>query len=307
MNDTIVSKSPEETALEVAAAPVLDRLADSLGRITPQQRKAALYILDNPNDVGLSSIREIADAAAVKPNTLVRLARAVGFEGYEDFREPFREELRATQPSFPDRARWLQSIARGGRHGRLFSEMAASTIENIEALYSETSAEEIKAAADLIVEARTTYVLGVGVLHPLAHQFAYLMRMAIDSVVATPRDGSLPMDDIARAGPEDVLLAMTFEPYRREVVEAVGCAVEQGVTVIAVTDSRAAPIVPGAAQSFVIPIETPQFFMSPVAVTAFLEMLVAFVVADARPQVIANIEQFHERRHALGVYWREEG
>jgi hypothetical protein len=49
---------------------------------------------------------------AVKPNTLVRMARQVGFEGYEDFREPFREAIRRGTVSFPDRARWLQDSAR---------------------------------------------------------------------------------------------------------------------------------------------------------------------------------------------------
>ena len=76
-------------------------------------------------------------------------------------------------------------------------------------------------AGERIVTARTTYVLGVGISYALAHNFAYLARMALDTVVAVPRDGSLPIDDVARAGPEDTLLAMTFKPYRSEVVDAV--------------------------------------------------------------------------------------
>ncbi|MEM9104925.1 MAG: silent information regulator protein Sir2, partial [Pseudomonadota bacterium] len=75
-----------------SAAPqnVLHALAAELENLTPETRKAAAYVLENPNDVSVSSIREIAEAARVKPNTLVRMARSVGFEGYEDFREPFR-------------------------------------------------------------------------------------------------------------------------------------------------------------------------------------------------------------------------
>ena len=125
MNDMIVS--------DIAPEPALDRLAESLLEMSPQLRKAAQYVLDNPNDIGVSSIREIAEAAEVTPNTMVRMARAVGFGGYEELRRPFREALRAGRESFPDRARWLQSIARGGRHGRLFSDMAASTIPAAEA------------------------------------------------------------------------------------------------------------------------------------------------------------------------------
>lgn len=93
---------------------MLEDLATELEELTPELRKAASYVLENPNDVGVSSIREIADAAGVKPNTFVRMARSVGFEGYEDFRHPFREAIRSRGTDFPDRARWLQSLAKGG-------------------------------------------------------------------------------------------------------------------------------------------------------------------------------------------------
>ena len=298
-----------ETSVPLRAAdePALATLAAGFEHMSPQLRKAAQYVLDNPREVGLCSIREIAAGAGVKPNTLVRMARALGYEGYEDFRRPFRESLRAGRESFPDRARWLQSLGQGGRHARLFAQMATSTIENVEALYAEVSGGEVKEAADLIVGARTTWVLGVGVAHALAQNFAYLARMALDSVVAVPRGGSLPIDDIARAGAGDVLLAMTFAPYRTEVVEAVRVAREQGVDVIALSDARSSPICIGARHAFVLPVDTPQFFTSMVAAGALLETLMAFVVADAAPQVVERIERFHRRRHELGVYWRDGG
>jgi len=124
--------------------------------------------------------------------------------------------------------------------------------------------------------------------------------------MAIPREGSLPVDDIARLGPDDVLLAMTFKPYRSEVVEAVRSARDQGVAVIAVTDSRSAPIAIGAEHLFVLSTDTPQFFISMVPAAALLETIMAFVIADADPEVIANIERFHRRRHDLGVYWRSD-
>lgn len=285
---------------------VASRVLGALPAMSPQLRKAARYVLDNPNEVGVSSIREIAEAAEVTANSLVRMARAAGFEGYEDLRRPFREALRSGGESFPDRARWLQGLARGGRHTRLFGQMAGMTLENCEQLFSGTTAAEIKAAAERIVAARTTYVLGLGISYALAHNFAYLARMALDTVVAVPRDGGLPIDDLARVGPGDLVLAMTFKPYRSEVVDAVRFVHQQGGGVIALSDSRSAPIALLADQAFVIPTETPQFFTSTVAAAALLETLMAFVVADADEQVVANIEGFHRRRYDLGVYLPDE-
>ncbi len=302
MNNMIVP-NPE------IAAPrrVLEALAVQLEDLTPELRKAAAYVLENPNDVGVSSIREIADAAEVKPNTFVRMARSVGFDGYDGFREPFREEIRNGRANFPDRARWLQSLSRGGKLGGLYAEMAASAIANIEQTFAAADAERLKAAADAIVTARHTYVLGVGVNHMLARNFAYLAGMAVDNIQAIPRDGNLAVDDLARAGAEDVLLVMTFKPYRTEVVDAVEIARRQGVTIIGISDSPASPVVTGSDHGFVAQTDTPQFFTSTFATGALLETLMAFVIADAGPDVIANIERFHERRHALGIYRDDKG
>ena len=301
MNDMNIPSSDE-----IAPSRVLEQLAGQLRELTPEVRKAASYVLENPNDVSVSSIREIADAAQVKPNTFVRMARMIGFEGYEDFRRPFREEIRQGRESFPDRARWLQSLAKGGKLDGLYVQMAAAAIENVEGLFASTGVNALKAAADEIVEARSTYVLGVGIANALARNFAYLAGMAVGTVTALPRDGSPPVDGLVRAGEGDVLIAMTFKPYRREVVEAVAVAVEQGVTVIGISDSLASPVLQGAAHRFVVPVEAPQFFTSTVALSAFLETLMAFVIADAPPEVIANIERFHQRRHELGIYSSEE-
>jgi len=303
MNKIIVPSSDDA---DLAPADVLDRLASELGHLTPQVRKAAAYVLENPNDVGVTSIREIAESADVKPNSFVRMARSVGFDGYEEFRQPFRDQIREGRESYPDRARWLQSLSRGGKLAGLYTAMAESALANIESLYSDASAEALKDAADTIVAARQTLVLGVGVAHAVARNFAYLAGMALDNVRAVPRDGDIPIDNLARAGAGDVLVAMTFKPYRREVVEAVAAAADQGVTIIGLSDSPASPILTRAAHRFIIPMDTPQFFTSTVALAAFLETLMAFVIADADPTVIANIEAFHERRHELGIYWDED-
>lgn len=301
MNNMIVPNSAV-----TAPRNVLETLADTLGDMTPEVRKAASYVLENPNDVSVSSIREIADAANVKPNTFVRMARTVGFDGYEDFREPFRQEIRRGGISFPDRARWLQSLARGGKLSKLYADMAASAIRNIEETFAAANDEAMKAAADAIVAARRTFVLGVGVNSSNARNFTYLADMAVDTIEAIPRPGSVAIDDLARAASGDVLIAITCKPYRSEVVEAVALARAQGLTIIAISDSAASPIVIQSDHAFIVTADTPQFFPSSVSTIALLEALMAFVIADAEPDVISNIERFHERRHALGIYAAEE-
>jgi len=295
MNGINVSSSSSPEA-------VLDRLAEAHADLPPQLKKAATWVLENAASVSVSSVREIAEAAEVKPNTLVRMARAIGFDGFEDFREPFRAEVRAGRESYTDRARWLQDLAEGGKRDRLFADMSTASMNNVEALFSSTDTASIRAAARDILSARATFILGMGIANPLARNFAYLASMAVDTVSAIPQDGALPVDALARAKPGDILLAMTFKPYRRDVVEAVQVAHDQGLGIIALSDSPASPILRDARHGFLVPVDTPQFFTSTVALSAFLEALMAFVIAEAGENVVSSIDRFHQRRQELGIY-----
>ncbi len=283
---------------------LLVRLAGEMDRMSPQLRKAAAYVLDHPEDVGLASVRELAAAAGVKPNTLMRMARSVGFAGFEDFRAPFRDQLR-TRDTLTDKASWLQEVAAGGRLGSVYADIAGTTLENVEKMFAGVDAEELKEVADRIVASRRTYVVGVGANFPLAQSFAYLVAMALDSVVAVPRPGNVPVDTLVRAGADDVVIAMTFAPYRSEVVEATQVARSQQATVVAITDSHGAPIALQADHVFLTPSAGPQFFPSTLAAAALLETLASFIVADAPGRVVDAIDRFHQRRYDLGVYWAD--
>ena len=290
MNDTNVQNS------------VLERLSDEWGSLTPEAQKAARYVLENPHDVGVSTVREIAEAAKVKPNTFVRMARQVGFEGYEDFRAPFRDAIRNGAVTFQDRARWLQDIALQGELGGLYADMVGAALSNIQETFSGLSPDVLKAAAQDIWKSRNIYTLGVGVNNSNACNFTYLASTGMVQFHAIPRPGSTPVDDIAWADKQDVLIAITCKPYRREVVETVRIAKEQGMIVVGISDSPASPIILNADHGFVVSVDTPQFFPSSVSTIALLETLLSFVIAVASPEIPKRVEKFHQRRHELGIY-----
>ena len=70
------------------------KLLGSFSELTPELQKAAKYILENPEDVGLNSMRTVAKGAGVKPATISRLSKSLGFAEYAQMRRPFRERLR---------------------------------------------------------------------------------------------------------------------------------------------------------------------------------------------------------------------
>lgn len=284
---------------------LLARLADALDGYPPERRKAATWLLENPHEIGVGTVREVAAAADVKPNTLVRLAREIGLDGYDAFREPFREALRQPQRAFPDRARWLQSLAAKGEFGALFADMAGAALRNIEETFAATDPEAMRAAAETIWAARRVFILGVGVNHSNAQNFAYLASTGMVDFHALPRPGGDAVDALAFADGRDALIAITCKPYRREVVDAVAAARRQGLKTIGLSDSPASPLVVGADHGFVVSSDTPQFFPSSVSTIALLETLLSFVIACASPEIVERVDRFHARRHALGLYMED--
>lgn len=298
MRPEVASSDPPDSA-----EAVLARLREMFESLSPQLQLAARFLSDNPREIGVRSMRALAGRAEVHPNTLVRLAQAIGFEGYDELRERFRDFATGEQlGGFGDRARWLQTLAARGGSAAVMAEMAEATGANLEAMWRRQEARRLEQAADAILAADRVYVLGMGAAYSLAHQFWYAARMAFEHIVPIPRHGSQPIDDVAVIRPEDALIALTFQPYRAETLTAARHAKTAGATLIGITDSATSPLARLADLSLVAPTHTPQFFQSHAAATALLEGLLAVLTSRAGAAASERIAAFHARRVEAGLY-----
>ena len=72
-------------------AETVNVLINAFPRLTPELQKAAQFFLDHPEDIGLNSMRTVAGQAGVTPATISRLSKALGYDNYEQLRDPFRQ------------------------------------------------------------------------------------------------------------------------------------------------------------------------------------------------------------------------
>jgi DNA-binding MurR/RpiR family transcriptional regulator len=285
------------------AKSVIAALTEVFPQLPPALQAAARYIIDHPREVGVQSMRSLAAKTSVHPNAFVRLARQIGFSGYDELRECFRDFVLGNElGGFRDRARWLRDLAAEGGSSAILGEMAAAVADNVERSFRKQDIQALERACDAILQARCVYVLGLGAAYSLAHQFWYVARMAFGHIVPIPRHGSQPVDDLAFIGSDDLLIALTFQPYRAETLEATRMAKRRGAAVLGITDSATSPLVREADQVLICPTHTPQFFQSHAAVVGLLETLIALLVARAGEDVQARIEGFHAERFAAGMY-----
>lgn len=291
-----------ENRLPKSQEEIIARLLAEFDALPGQLQLCARYIIDHPHEVGLQSMRTLAASAEVQPNSFVRLARHLGFEGYDALRERFRDFVRGGSGSTPDRVRWLQQMDRKGGSAAIFGSMAEACLENTEKMFAQQSVAELERAVDLMIKSRRVYVLGLGLAYPLAYNLWYVARMGFDHFILTPRHGSLPSDDIIRMDERDCLVAMTFQPYRSDTLAAVQRARRTGAKIIGITDSNAASLCREADIGLVSPTHTPQFFHSNSAVTALLESLCALLVVRGGDAATQAVEAFHSARWEENIY-----
>jgi DNA-binding MurR/RpiR family transcriptional regulator len=291
-----------ENRLPQSQEEIVERLLAEFDDLPGQLQLCARYLIDHPHEVGLQSMRTLAANAEVQPNSFVRLARHLGFAGYDAMRERFRDFVRGGSGSSPDRVRWLQQMGRKGGSAAIFGSMAEACLQNTEKMFARQSVAELQKAVDLMIDSRRVYVLGLGLAYPLAYNFWYVARMGFDHFILTPRHGSLPADDLIRMDERDCLLAMTFQPYRRDTLAAVQRARKAGAKIIGITDSSAASLCREADIGLVSPTHTPQYFHSNSAVTALLESLCALLVVRGGDAASKSVEAFHQARWEENIY-----
>lgn len=299
MRSTPPAPNPPNSAAEIVAA-----LTEGFDGFSAQIQRAARFVVEHQREIGVQSMRALAAKAEVHPNTLVRLAQALGFDGWEAMRERFRDFMVSGEAlgGYRDRATWLKKLAAEGGSAEVIAQMAEATNQNAAEMWRRQSPAALERIADLLMAAPTVYVVGMGSAYSLAHQFWYVARMAFPGIVPIPRHGGQPVDDLAYLTPDDVVMALTFQPYRAETMAAARLAREVGATLVGVTDSPTSPLARESDHALITPTHSPQFFQSHAAATALLEGLIAVMVSRAGDEAADRIAAFHDRRVEAGIY-----
>ena len=230
-----------------------DRIAGRYGSLSGQLKRIAEFALDHPDDLALATVTSAADRLGVQPSSMVRFAKAFGYDGFSDMQQVFRLRLIAAAPSYRDRIRSLDGAAEDAETtAGLLQAFVDQGLAALEQLRGHTPAERIDAAIEILATAGTRFVLAQRRAFPVAFYLAYALGRLEQRCQLLDGAGGLLAQQAASAGPGDALVAVSFKPYAPEVAEIVAERAAAGVPVIAITDSALSPIARDAILSFEI-------------------------------------------------------
>lgn len=263
-----------------------------------QLQIGARFLLERPEDVATASMRAVAGRAGVTPVTLVRLARALGFEDWQDLRRPFVERLKPAPAPYSARA---ETLVRRRSPAALAHDSFAAHAANLGATEAMNAPRDLAEAAALLARARRVHVAGFRSCHALAAGFVYVYRLFRPEVSLI--GGALGLESDLRAlGAGDAVVVLGFAPYSRECALVSEAAQRAGARRIAVTDSDVSPLALGADRVLRFAVAGPSFFPSIAAASALLESLLAVLLARGGKAALARLRAAERELETLGAY-----
>ena len=224
---------------ETLRATILDRRETLPKRIA----QIAAYALDNPDDIAFGTAASIAASAGVQPSTLIRFAQQLGFDGFTSLQQVFRERLRERNSSYDERLQALRAKADAGAgHRAIFDGFVAAASTSLNDISRTLDEAHLEDAISLLAKAETIYVLAKRRSYPVASYIAYALgKLKIRNQLIESAAG-LNAEMVAFATPADAVIAISFSPYAPATIEEARTISEQGVPIVAITDSSFSPL-----------------------------------------------------------------
>lgn len=204
------------------------------------------YILDEPNDIALETLAVIASRCGVQPSAIVRFAKSFGFAGASQMQKLFRDGLISANSAlgYSERVRQLgeTTSAVGAKPGDLLAEFVEGNTIALNGLIQTVSGDDIARAVEAVVRAGTVHVVGFRRSFPVASYLAYSLLQAGKRTVFIDGIGGLALRQVQAMQRDDLLIAVSYQPYAEETVGIVEAAVAAGGRILAISDSLVSPI-----------------------------------------------------------------
>ena len=273
------------------------RIRQSLGRMTPTERRPALTLLANYPVAGLETVAQFAGRARVSGPTILRLVAKLGFASYLDFQKALRDELELRVQTPLAKA---PPEAGHPPRGDFLSDYAGAIVANIEASIADVSRGEFEAVVSLLADPkRRVLLLGGRFTSSLAvHLYFHLreLRPRVELVGGQTAGWPEHLLDLSR---NDVLIVFDIRRYQDDVVGFAREAAAIGAHVILFTDIWVSPIAAIAAHVFSMRTALPSSWESFAALSTLSEALIARLHAERWDDSRRRMERLEALRSHL--------
>ncbi|WP_240230908.1 MurR/RpiR family transcriptional regulator [Devosia lacusdianchii] len=226
-------------------------LAARQGSLSRRLEQVARFFLNHPEEVAISTLVTLANHAQVPPATITRFAKELGFAGFAELQAVFRERLVGPRAPYAERVSKLRQgngaaeIADADLQdsGRMFEGFVQAAVNSLVRIEESLDRSELAAFVDALAACDAVHVAAARGAFSIGAYSVYGLANVGKRAHLVDNLGAMRAEQIGAMGPNDLLLAVTFDDYTPETVEAAKLAAARGRTVLAITDNELSPVV----------------------------------------------------------------
>lgn len=229
---------------------LVDALAHRKAKLSKRLQQVAQFFLNNPEDVAIYTIVQLAERAGVQPSTITRFAKELGFERFNDLQNVFRQRLVGPKMSYSQRVKAIteQPPAQGVDEndflepGDVFDTFIQAAMDALVRLGEDVDKNELTEFVDELLAADAVHIAaargayGVGAYSYYGFSRVGKRAHLIDNL------GSMREQQLSAMAENDVLLVLTFDDYTPETIEVAKAAHKKGCKILVITDNELSPV-----------------------------------------------------------------
>ena len=281
----------------------LNELCSALPSLPARLQQVGRFVAANDYDATTRSMRELATVAGADPAAFTRLAKAIGYSGWDELRAALTEARR------PEQSSPFSGRAKGRRRGpNPEISLVSDKLEAEAAGLNRISSGSVANAAKALHTARRIWIAGFRSCRSVAELLNYQLRLFRPDAVQLV-GGSGPEDlDLGAFRAGEAVVVIGFAPYSMASALSARAAHSSGATLVAIADKISAPMAEGADHLLLFEAaSSPGFFPSLTGATAIAQSLAAATFMLGGATAKRRLEETEARLADTHQYVAEKG
>lgn len=279
------------------------KIQESRRGFSKSQRAIAGYLQDHPEEVAFMTASRLGATVGVSESTVVRFATEIGYSGYPAMQQAVQEMIRNKMTSFQR----LEMTARNIPPEKLLDAALGQDIDILRRTREGIDAEEFYRAADALVGAKRVFVMGAGSSLALATFLFHYLQLVFDNVLLIEATSEAQiLQQMVHVTGGDAIIAISFPRYSKKAARALKYASSQGMTAIAITDSKASPLAQSASHVLLARSDMVSFVDSLVGPLSVINALIVTTAIRRKAEVTKVLEKIEGIWDEYGVYEKVE-
>lgn len=223
-----------------------DKIKDKYRSMSKSQKKIADYILEHFEQAAFLNAAKMAETVGVSESTAARFASNMGYASYGEMQ---RDMLSIIQARFSSEEYDRREVPTPGSGHEvadvagLIRNVMEADAKNILDTIAGIDSGAFHTATQLLMNARTVYIVGLRTCAPLAEFLQFYLNMFRENVlVVNTTSVSETFEQMIHVGAKDVVVGLSFPKYSMRTLKAMEFANECNAKIISITDSEYSPM-----------------------------------------------------------------